>query len=167
MTATELLYGQLGSTLVALIMLVVSVRCRKAGLMLFALLFAWAAAINARTASLSPSDYLGYAAFALTDVYRWFIFGFFAQHVTAIVLTIAAGQAFIAIALLRGPRWQRVGLAGAVMFLVAIAPLGIGAGLPATLIMAAGAGVLWQERKRPGIVVEIAAPRPQIRRRAA
>ena len=59
---------------------------------------------NAWTALTSPASYLGYVAFALSGLYRGFILGFFAQHVTAIVLTIAAGQALIAAALLRGGR---------------------------------------------------------------
>ena len=167
MTETELLYGQLGSTVVALLMLVVSVRWRRAGLAMFALLFAWASVANARTAWTSPMDYLGYGAFALIDVYRQFIFGFFAQHVTAIVLAVAACQAFIAIALLHGGRLRRVGLAGAIAFLLAIAPLGIGSGLPATLIMALGAAVLWRERRRPGAVIEMPSRRPETLPRAA
>ena len=167
MTETELLYGQLGSTIVALLMLVVSVRWRRAGLATFALLFAWAAVANARTAWISPMDYLGYASFALIDVYRQFIFGFFAQHVTAIVLAIAACQAFIAVALLRGGRWRRVGLAGAIAFLLAIAPLGVGSGLPATPIMALGAAVLWRERRNRGAVIEMPTRRPETLRRAA
>ena len=167
MTETELLYGQLGSTIVALLMLVVSVRWRRAGLAAFALLFAWAAVANARTAWISPMDYLGYASFALIDVYRQFIFGFFAQHVTAIVLAIAACQAFIAVALLRGGRWRRVGLAGAIAFLLAIAPLGVGSGLPATPIMALGAAALWRERRNRGAVIEMPTRRPETLRRAA
>jgi hypothetical protein len=167
MTETGLLYGQLGSTVVALLMLVVSVRWRRAGLAMFALLFAWASLANARTAWTSPMDYLGYAPFALIDVYRQFIFGFFAQHVTAIVLTIAACQAFIAVALLRGGRWRQAGLAGAIAFLLAIAPLGVGSGLPATPIMALGAAVLWRERRKPGAVIEMPSRRPATLRRAA
>jgi hypothetical protein len=166
-TETELLYGQLGSTVVALLMLVVSVRWRRAGLAMFALLFAWASLANARTAWTSPMDYLGYASFALIDVYRQIILGFFAQHVTAIVLTIAACQAFIAAALLRGGRWRHAGLAGAIAFLLAIAPLGIGSGLPATPIMALGAAVLWRERRKPGAVIEMPSRRPETLRRAA
>ena len=167
MTETELLYGQLGSTVVALLMLMVSVRWRRAGLVMFAVLFAWASMANARAAWSSPMDYLGYAPFALIDVYRQFIFGFFAQHVTAIVLTIAASQAFIAAALLRGGRWRQVGLAGAIAFLLAIAPLGVGSGLPATPIMALGAAVLWRERRKPGAVIEMPSRRPETLRRAA
>jgi hypothetical protein len=166
MTETQLLYAQLGSTVVALFMLIVSVRRRTAGRVLFSLLFAWAAIINARLSSTSPVDYLGYASFTFSDLYRSFIFGFFAQHTDAIVTAIAVGQAWIAVALLRGVQWQRMGLAGAITFLLAIAPLGIGSGFPATLIMAVAAGVLWRE---PATVqtVRIVPARLQTEQRAA
>jgi len=166
-TETELLYGQLGSTIVALLMLIISVRTRTAGRILFSLLFAWAAVTNVRTALVSPTDYLGFAGLTVSDLYRWFILGFFAQHITPIVVTIAAGQAWVAAALLRGRRWQRAGLAGAVVFLLAIAPLGIGSGLPATVIMALGAGVLWREPVKPRTVVELIPKRSEVCRRAA
>ena len=167
MTETQLLYGQLGSTIVALLMLIVSVRTRSVGRKLFALLFAWAAVANAGTALNSPLDYLGYGAFALSDVYRWFIFGFFGQHITTIVLSIAIAQACIAVALLNRRRWQRLGLAAAIVFLLAIAPLGVGAGAPATVILALGAGVLWREPATPRVVVEIVTRRSEAYRRAA
>jgi len=167
MTETELLYAQLVSTIVALFMLIVSVRSRVAGRKLFATLFGWAAAVNAWTALTSPGAYLGYAGLTVSDLYRAVILGFFGQHITSIVVGIAVGQACIAIALLRHRRWQRAGLAAAVVFLLAIGPLGIGAGMPATLIMALGAGVLWRERVTPIAVVELVTVRSDSYPRAA
>jgi murein DD-endopeptidase MepM/ murein hydrolase activator NlpD len=168
MTETELLYSQLASTIVALLMLIVSVRARNTGRKLFVLLFAWAAAVNAWTAIMSPASYLGYAAFAMSDVYRWFILGFFGQHVTAIVVGIAVGQAGIAVALSgRNRRWQRVGLLAAIAFLLAIAPLGVGAAMPATVIMALGAGVLWRQPATARVVLEVVTTRSETYRRAA
>jgi murein DD-endopeptidase MepM/ murein hydrolase activator NlpD len=167
MTETELLYAQLGSTIVALLMLIVSVRSRSAGRKLFAVLFGWAAGTNAWTALASPADYLGYAGLTFSDLYRGFILGFFGQHITPIVVGIAIGQLCIAIALLRDRRWQRIGLAAAVLFLLAIVPLGIGAAVPATVIMALGAGVLWREPATPRAVIELVTTRWETHRRAA
>jgi hypothetical protein len=167
MTETELLYGQLASTIVALFMLIVSVRSRRIGRKLFAVLFGWAAAINAWTALTAPADYLGYAGLTVSDLYRGFILGFFGQHITSIVVGIAIGQACIAIALLRDRRWQRAGLAAAVVFLLAIVPLGIGAGVPATMILALGAGVLWREPAAPRVVIELVTTHLETYRRAA
>lgn len=167
MTESELLYAQLGSTIVALFMLIVSVRSRVIGRKLFATLFGWAAGINAWTALTSPAAYLGYAGFTVSDLYRGFILGFFGQHITSIVIAIAVGQACIAIALLLGRRWQKAGLAAAVVFLLAIVPLGIGAGVPATVIMALGAGVLWREPAAPRTVIELVTTQWETHRRAA
>ena len=167
MTETELLYTQLASTVVALLMLIVSVRSRAIGRKLFATLFGWAAAVNAWTALTSPTAYLGYAGFTVSDLYRGFILGLFGQHITPIVVGIAVGQACIAIALLRGRRWQKAGLAGAVVFLLAIVPLGIGAGAPATVIMALGAGVLWRKPAAPRVVIELVTTFRETHPRAA
>ena len=167
LTETEMLYGQLGSTIVALLMLIISVRARTAGRLLFSLLFAWAAVTNARTALVSPAEYLGFAGLTVSEVYRWFILGYFAQHITAFVTMIAAGQAWIAVALLRGRWWQRVGLVGAIVFLLAITPFGVGSGFPATLIMALGAGVLWREPAKPRTVIQLVPTQSESYRRAA
>jgi len=167
MTATGLLYAQLASTIVALVMLIVTVRARALGRRLFALLFMWAAAANAWTALSSPADYLGYAGLTISDIYRSFILGFFGLHITPIVIAIAIAQAGIAGGLLRGGRWQRGALAGAIVFLLAIVPLGVGAGAPATVILALGAGVLWREPLQPRAVVELVTRRSEIYRRVA
>jgi len=53
------------------------------------------------------------------------------------------------------------------LFLLAIGPLGIGAGMPATLIMALGAGVLWRDRVTRIAVVELVTVRSDSYPRAA
>ncbi|MGE0444387.1 MAG: M23 family metallopeptidase [Vicinamibacterales bacterium] len=141
-TPAVMLYAQLGSILVSLLMLGASLRSATAGRLLFVALFAWAAQVNLRTALDAPGVYLDYAPLAALDVYRRFIGGFFAAHVTAIVSTIAAGQAIVAVLLLFRGRARAAGLAGAIVFLLAIVPLGTGSGFPATLIMAMAAAYL-------------------------
>lgn len=144
-TPALMLYAQLGSTLVALLMLGTSLWSATAGRLLFFALFAWAAQVNLRTALTAPAVYLDYAPLAALDVYRRFIEGFFAAHVTAIVSAIAVGQATIAALLLFRGRARAAGLAGAIVFLLAIVPLGTGSGFPATLIMAMAATSLLAE----------------------
>jgi hypothetical protein len=146
MTETEMFYARIASNIVALIMVMVSWRWRGAGRWLFVLLFLWASQINLRTAVGHPEAYLDYAPLAYSRVYREFILGTFARHITPIVGAIAAGQfAIAALISLRG-RAVQLGLAGAIVFLLAIVPLGIGAGFPATLIMALAAAVLLRRR---------------------
>lgn len=104
----------------------------------YVVLFAWAAWINWRSALRAPDVYLEYGDLAVSGLYREFIRGIFASHVLIIVATIATGQALIASGLLLGGSPARVALVGATIFLIAIAPLGVGSGFPSSLIMAVG-----------------------------
>lgn len=141
------LYRQLTASLIGLTMLVMSIRSARAGRVLLSALFVWAAGTNLRVALTAPGDYLNYAQFAVFDVYRAFIAGFFAQHITAIVCAIAAGQAAIVFLLATNGWTRRLGYIGAIVFLLAIVPLGVGAGFPATILMAlAAAEALHEDR---------------------
>jgi hypothetical protein len=53
------------------------------------------------------------------------------------------------------------------MFLLAIVPLGIGAGVPAPVILALGAGMLWREPAAPRMVIELVTTHRETHRRAA
>ncbi|HEY1114627.1 MAG TPA: hypothetical protein VGE66_13740, partial [Chitinophagaceae bacterium] len=74
--------------------------------------------------------------------YRHAIHGWFSQHIVLAVGIIATCQAFIAVSMLLKGWIFKAGAAGAILFLVGIAPLGVGAAFPATLIMALAMGVL-------------------------
>ncbi|HEX5214036.1 MAG TPA: hypothetical protein VFV98_01165 [Vicinamibacterales bacterium] len=155
MTSTEMFYAQLISIAVALTMVLVSWRSRLAGRLFFVLLFSWAAFVNTRLALTDPIVYLGYASLAWSEWYRAFIRGFFAAHITGIVVAIAIGQAAIALLVATTGRAVSVGLWGAIVFLLAIAPLGVGAGFPTTLIMAWAAGLLLASTYRRSVPSEI------------
>ncbi|NNM35437.1 MAG: hypothetical protein HKO53_20345 [Gemmatimonadetes bacterium] len=101
-------------------------------------IFLWAAWTNARLALTDPLEYQGFAELALLDSYRRFILGWFRDHTTALVLSIAAGQLTIAVLMALNARWGlRLGVIGAVVFLSAIVPLGVGSALPFSLIYGA------------------------------
>jgi hypothetical protein len=141
-----MLYALIGSNIVAVTMLAASARWPNAGRLAFVLLFLWAGAWNLRTAIVEPLVYLDYGSLTVSDAYRDFIRGPFARHVTPIVSAIALGQLAIAVLVaLRGAA-VRLGLLGAIVFLLAIAPLGVGSGFPATLIMTLAAVVLLRRR---------------------
>jgi hypothetical protein len=100
--------------------------------------FGWAACINTWTALAQPELYLDYATLTVSSWYRDFILGWFSRHVSPVVITIAAGQLLVAGLLaspVRAHRW--IGATGAWMFLAAITPLGVGAGLPFSLTFGA------------------------------
>jgi hypothetical protein len=142
MTATQMEIARAVSTLVAAGMAYVSWRWKNAGRLLFVFLFLWASGANLYTSIVRPEVYLEYAPLAALDVYRWFILGPFARHITLIVGAIAISQLAIALLVALWGTAVRLGLIGAMVFLVAIAPLGIGSGFPATLIMALAAALL-------------------------
>ena len=98
------------------------------------LIFGLAAFTNARLALANPLEYQGYLDLAVLDVYRDFIAGWFRDHTRWLVLPIAVGQLTIALLLLFNSRVTRwVAVCGAVAFLLAIAPLGVGSAFPFSL----------------------------------
>ena len=108
--------------------------------------FAWAAVINTWTAATDPGVYLNYAALTPSETYREFILGWFSQRIPLVVILIAAGQLMIAALMAsRDEEWRRIGVIGAEVFLLAVAPLGIGAGFPFSLTFGAAlvASVGW------------------------
>ena len=97
-------------------------------------IFAWAAWTNASLSLTNPLEYQGFGEWAVLGPYRRFISGWFRDHTAWLVLPIAAGQLGIAVLLLLNSRWSRPLAAGsAIVFLLAIAPLGVGSAFPFSL----------------------------------
>ena len=120
-------------------------------------IFVWAATVNTMTASVEPWVYLAYGGLTPSAWYQHFIAGWFSRHIREMVLSIAAGQLAIAILLARDGRARRLGVVGATIFLLAIAPLGVGSGFPFSL--SAIASLLIMERRlRP---LRLASPASQ------
>ena len=108
--------------------------------------FVWAACTNAYVALTQPTAYVEYGALTPSGGYRSFIEGWFSQHVAAMVLPIAAGQLLIAILMASRERFTRsLGVSGAIVFLAAIAPLGVGSGFPFSVTF--GAALLVAHRR--------------------
>ncbi len=123
------------SNAATVVLLLLGWRWPRLARLVFGVGFLAAAAFNVVTAIRDPQSYVtGFGPLALAP-YRKLIYGPFAAHVRAWVLAIAAGQAASG-ALLLTPRFVRLGAAGACLFLLAIAPLGVGSAFPATPILA-------------------------------
>ncbi|QHT71307.1 hypothetical protein GXP67_33955 [Rhodocytophaga rosea] len=134
------------SNLAAVILALCSWKWPLASRFLYALLFGWACWFNLLTSIHTPEVYLSYAEGALLPVYKTFITGYFAAHITLFVSFIAVSQGLIAISLLLKGILFKTGVIGATIFLVSIAPLGIGSAFPASLIMAAGMWLLLKNK---------------------
>jgi hypothetical protein len=128
----------------ALLVLFFSWKHMKLSRLAFIILFGWASWANWTTAINSPDDYLDYAGLSLFPFYRQFIEGWFSNHIVLIVGFIATAQAFIAISLLLKGWIYKTGIIGGIIFLLSIAPLGVGSAFPCTLLLALALGMLYR-----------------------
>jgi hypothetical protein len=118
------------SNIAAIIFLIAAIWKPQIARLLFFLLFGWACWMNYTTAHNNPEDYLTYAAITPFHFLRNFINGWFKENITIMVTCISFGQALIALGMLLKGWWVRLACLGAIIFLVAIAPLGIGSAFP-------------------------------------
>jgi hypothetical protein len=102
----------------------------------FFLIFVAAAAINAYTAIDAPWAYQDYADTAI-PLYKKFILGAFHAIITPMVLIIAFAQLLIAISMLLKGKPLVAGCWAGMVFCMSIAPLGLYAAFPCTLLLAA------------------------------
>ena len=124
------------SNAIAMLMLFVAWRHVRLARLLFLFIFSWASWTNWRTALFIPETYLGEADLMFFEFYRQFILGWFSQHITTAVGFIATCQALIAVSMLLRGWMLKAGCIGAIIFLLAIAPFGVGSAFPCTLLLA-------------------------------
>lgn len=92
-------------------------------------IFAYACVFNGQLALTHPEQYQGFAELAIVPLYREIIVGPFREHAREFLFIIAIGQGITALALAVRPLlW--VGAVGATVFLMCIAPLGVGSAFP-------------------------------------
>lgn len=104
--------------------------------------FVFASFFNLWWALHSPGVYVQAYGPHAVPLYREFIYGAFSRHTTGFVISIALGQ-FVSGALTFAPLpWRRIGYVGAIVFLLAVSPLGVGAGFPSSVILAVAVGLL-------------------------
>jgi len=138
----EYFFMWLGSNTIAILFLLAAIWKPKLARLLFVLLFSWASWINYTTAHNTPEVYLDYARMTPFQFMRNFIDGWFTENVILMVTLISFGQALIALGMLLKDWWVRLASIGAIIFLAAIMPLGVGAGFPASLFAIAAAYVI-------------------------
>ncbi|MVT08734.1 hypothetical protein [Chitinophaga tropicalis] len=117
------------------------------GRMCMSLIFIGASVVNAVISISHPEIYSTYADVAALQIYVDFINGFFSRHITTFILFIAAGQVLIGLALVWKGLPEKLGLAGAIIFLLAISPLGAGSAFPCSLLLALACIFLIREKK--------------------
>jgi len=142
----------LAANVIALAILIAAVHRPSVARWAAVAVFVSASVTNATTAWKTPQVYLEYAALTPVPVYEAFIDGWFSTHIQPMVLSIAAGQLVLAILLALGRPWRLGGVAGSLVFLAAIAPLGIGSGFPFSLTF--GAAVVVADRRLAAAAVQ-------------
>lgn len=125
--------------------------------LLFVLLFLWASVTNFYFGFNKPDVYLEYAPMAL-PFYRHFITGWFSHYNHILVPLIAAGQLLIAVGMALENWWVKAACIGAIVFLLSIAPLMIGAGFPFSLLVSWAAWRVLQKDERRTLWKRTALP---------
>lgn len=133
------------SNLVAALQLVAAIKWPRIARLSFFLLFAWASWANWSESQTSPQFYLEYADLTWSAWYKNFIEGWFADNIKLVVGFIAACQALVAISMLLKGWSYKIGSIGAIVFLLAILPFGVGSGFPCTAIMAIAIMILFRK----------------------
>jgi hypothetical protein len=150
MIPQEYLVMYLAANLIALAILALAYTHPRIARWVWVAIFVWAATVNTMTAAREPWVYLAYGDLTPSALYRDFILGWFSRHIVPFILSIAAGQLTIAILLSRAGDARWLGVTGASLFLLAIAPLGVGSGFPFSLIAIASLLVMeWGLRPVP------------------
>jgi hypothetical protein len=126
------------SNAVAILFLLAAIKRPKLARFLFCLLFAWACWMNYTTSHNNPTDYLAYADMAI-PVYKSYINGWFKDHITVMVTLISIGQGAISLGMLLKGWWVRLAGTGAIIFLMGIAPLGVGSAFPFSITVSLAA----------------------------
>lgn len=134
------------SNIVGILILWTAVKRPKIARISFFLLFGWAGWFNYTTAHATPEVYLEYASMSV-GLYSDFILGWFSNHVTPMITIIAVGQGLIAIGMLLRGLWVKVACLGTIIFLLSIAPLGVGAGFPFSITVSIAAYLIIRSRK--------------------
>lgn len=129
------LIGYIVSNLFAVALLIIAWKRPIMGRLIFSIIFLGACVTNWTIAINHPEDYLDFGNMTISSWYREFITGWFSEHILLTVGLIASAQGLIGISLLLNGWIYKIGVAGGILFLLAIIPLVITSAFPGSLIM--------------------------------
>ena len=125
----------------SIVILITALKKTKWARVLFALLFFWAAATNMYLGITKPDTYQEYADLAI-PAYRDFINGWFSHYSYILIPLIAIGQFLIGSGMLLKGWWINAACVGAIIFLLSIAPLMVGAAFPFSITVSIAAWLI-------------------------
>lgn len=133
----------------ALLILLISIWFKRTGRVIIGCIFLTAALVNAWQAVYRPEAYNIYEWLAALPVYEYLIGQVFLVHITLYILILMVLQLFIGLGILYK---NRVAWLLAIIYLLALAPLGAGSSFPCTLILAIACFIHLKKRKNTLVV---------------
>ncbi|WP_343670865.1 hypothetical protein [Chitinophaga sp.] len=141
-------YTYLLSNAGAVLILLISIWSKRAGHIIIALMFLVAAVVNAVQAIYTPHKYDIYELVAALPVYEYLISNVFLIHITLYILLMMVFQLVVGIGVLYQ---KKAALLAAIVYLLALAPLGAGSSFPSTVILAVACLILMKKNHhQPG-----------------
>jgi hypothetical protein len=129
------------SNIVAFLFLWAAIKKPYLARLMFVFLFGWAAIVNYSISHDRPEVYLEYGNVSL-KWYSNFIRGWFSRHIVEMVSLIALGQALIAVGMILKGWCVKLACAAAILFFLAIAPLGVYAAFPFSITASIAAYII-------------------------
>lgn len=114
----------------------------RAARWLLAAMFGYAGIYNCWLGLTHPTEYLNFADLVLIGWYRDTILGAFAAQAGPFIVAIAIGQLACSAAYAVGGKWLAPGAIGICLFLMAIAPFGVGSAFPFSMIVSLAAVIV-------------------------
>jgi hypothetical protein len=147
MNLPEYFFPYVITHLIAILLIVICYKRPNTGKVAWGIIFILAGIFNIFMVIRNPYAYLSYRDHAV-EFYKFFIDGVFSSFTIFIVSLIGAGQILVGFFLLRKGKLFLLGILGGIVFLIAIAPLGIGSAFPSTLLMALSLMILYIRYKK-------------------
>ncbi len=151
MTYEEYMLPVILANLVAFVLVLSSYNFPRFLRVIWGLIFIIAGIFNLITVYNEPGVYVDAFGPPAIDIYQQFINGPFSERSALYVTLIALGQILAGGLIWSGGFWYYLGLTGGVIFMLAIAPLGVGSAFPAPLIMAFGLILMMRKKRKKSI----------------
>lgn len=130
------------SNVLAVATAILAMRWPTSARVMLGAIFIGASVVNSYFAFTDPQIYIGFGELTGSRLYQSIILGPFSAHAQRYILLIAVCQLFIGVFTCYTGKMMKAAMIGAITFLIAIAPLGLGSAFPSTLIMASAYAIL-------------------------
>lgn len=151
MTYEQFMLPVILSNLVAVVLALSSYNFPRFMRFIWGLIFILAGIVNLITVYNEPGIYVDTFGPPAIECYQKVIYGPFSTRVAVYVTLIATAQIVVGGLIWSGRFWYYLGLTGGILFMLAIAPLGVGSAFPATVIMAIGLMVMMRKKRKKSI----------------